>query len=261
MRADITEYRAFYDSRLGTIARRLVRRRLRQLWPDVRGLTLAGLGYATPYLAPFVDEAAAVIAAMPAEQGAVAWPRVGANRVVLADDTNLPFDDGALDRVVMIHALETSDVWRTLLRQVWRALKPDGRLIAVVPNRRGLWAAFGNTPYAHGHAYTRFQLDRLLGEAMFRPERWDQALYGPPSRLGFVMRTGRAWERAGRILYPGLPGLLIVEASKAMYAPAGGARAKAVLRPVAAKPVAARGGALFRGDQEDRLFGEDVGRG
>ncbi|MFO1235513.1 MAG: class I SAM-dependent methyltransferase [Alphaproteobacteria bacterium] len=242
MRAEIAEYRAFYDSRLGTIARRLVRRRLRQIWPDVRGLTLLGLGYATPYLAPFVDEAAAVVAVMPAEQGAVAWPRRGPNRVALADDTNLPFADGALDRVVMIHALETSDAWRTLLRQVWRALKPDGRLIVVVPNRRGLWAAFGDTPYAHGHAYTRFQLERLLGEAMFAPERWEQALYGPPSRLSYVMRTGRAWERLGRVLYPGLPGVLIVEATKAMYAPAGGAQAQAVRRPAAAPAVAASTG-------------------
>lgn len=232
MHPDIAQYRAFYDDRLGTIARRLVRARLRALWPDVHGLTIAGFGYATPYLAPFVDEAEAVIACMPAEQGAVVWPRSGRNRVTLAEDTNLPFADGSLDRAVLIHGLETSEVWRSLLRQIWRVLKADGKLIVVVPNRRGMWSVAGETPYAQGRPYSRGQLDRLLGEAMFKPDRWDAALYGPPSRWASVMRTGRLWERVGRRLYPGMPGVWIVESSKAMYAPAAPARPKRVRQPI-----------------------------
>jgi len=222
MQPDITQYRSFYDARLGTIARRLIRARLRALWPHVDGMTIVGLGYATPYLAPFVDTAQ-VVACMPAEQGAVAWPRSGRNRVALADDTNLPFDDGSIDRAILIHSLETSEVWRSLLRQTWRMLKPDGRLIVVVPNRRGLWSLTGDTPFADGHPYSRGQLQRLLAEAMFLPETWEGALYGPPARWRFIMRTGRAWERMGRTLYPRLPGVWIVEASKTMYVPAAGA--------------------------------------
>lgn len=220
MHPDIAQFRDFYDSRLGIIARRLLRRRLRLMWPDVRGQTIIGIGYATPYLAPFVDEADAVLACMPAEQGAVPWPRSGPNRVSLADDTNLPFDDGAIDRVILIHGLETSEVWRSLLRQIWRVLKPDGKLMVVVPNRRGLWASMGETPYTHGHPYSRGQLERLLKDALYLPERWDGALYGPPVRARFIMRTGRAWERFGRAIYPGMPGLWLTEASKSMYAPA-----------------------------------------
>lgn len=220
MRPDILQFRGFYDSRLGTIARRLVRRRLRLIWPNVRGQIVLGIGYATPYLAPFVEEASHAVACMPAEQGAVAWPRAGRNRVALADDTNLPFDDGSIDRIVMIHGLETSEVWRTLLRQIWRVLKPDGRLILVVPNRRGMWSSMGDTPYTLGRPYSRGQLERLLADSLFLAEHWDGALYGPPSKSRLLMRTGRAWERFGRMLYPGVPGLWIVEATKAMYAPA-----------------------------------------
>ncbi|MCC6918541.1 MAG: class I SAM-dependent methyltransferase [Alphaproteobacteria bacterium] len=238
MQPDISQYRAFYDARLGTISRRLIRARLRAIWPRVDGLTIVGLGYATPYLAPFVDTAN-VVACMPAEGGAVAWPRAGRNRVALGDDTNLPFDDASIDRVILIHSLETSEVWRSLLRQVWRMLRPDGRLIVVAPNRRGLWSFLGDTPFADGHPYSRGQLQRRLGEAMFLPERWEGALYGPPARWSFVMRTGRAWERLGRTLYPGIPGVWIVEASKAMYAPAAPARPNASRRPRLA-PAAAR---------------------
>jgi len=234
MRPDIAQFRAFYDSRLGTIARVLVRRRLRALWPQVRGLDILGLGYATPYLGPFVDEAARVIAAMPADQGAVAWPRSGRNRVVLADDTNLPFEDGSLDRVVVIHGLETSDAWRSLLRQIWRVLKPDGRLIIVAPNRGGMWSAFGDQPYGQGHPYSRGQLERLLGDALFLPEKWEAALYGPPSKARLIMRNGKVWERIGRIFWPRMPGLWIVECSRSMYAPSVGATParRAALAPV-----------------------------
>lgn len=237
MRPDIAQFRAFYDSRLGTIARVLVRRRLRALWPRVQGLTIAGLGYATPYLGPFVDEAATVVAVMPAEQGAVGWPRSGRNRVALADDTNLPLEDGSLDRVILVHGLETSDVWRGLLRQIWRALKPDGRLIVVAPNRGGLWAAFGDTPFNHGHPYSRGQLNRLLNEAMFLPETWDSVLYGPPSKARWIMRNGKVWERIGRLFWRRMPGLWIAECSKTMYAPSMGATPTPARRP-ALVPVA-----------------------
>lgn len=223
MRPDIGQFRAFYDSRLGTIARVLVRRRLRALWPQVDGLTIVGLGYATPYLGPFVDEAARVVAAMPAEQGAVAWPRSGRNKVALADDTNLPFDDGSVDRVIVVHGLETSEVWRALLRQIWRVLRPDGRLIVVTPNRSGLWSSFGDTPFGHGHPYSRGQLERLLGEALFLPESWEAALYGPPTKARWLMRNGKMWERTGRALWRRMPGLWIAECSKTMYAPSVGA--------------------------------------
>jgi SAM-dependent methyltransferase len=247
MHPDIAQFRAFYDARLGTIARRLVRRRLREFWPDVRGLTIAGLGYATPYLGPFVDQAQCVVACMPAEQGAVAWPRSGQNRVALADDTNLPFDDGSIDRVLLVHGMETSELLRDLLRQVWRILKPDGKLVVVAPNRRGMWSTFGDTPFGLGYPYSRGQLERRLAEGLFKAERWQGVLFGPPVASRLIMRTGRAWESTGRLIYPGMPGLWIVEATKAMYAPASGARPNAVrqrvLKPATARVSAERSGA------------------
>lgn len=239
MRPDIAHFRAFYDSRLGTIARVLVRRRLRALWPRVHRMDILGLGYATPYLGPFVDEAARVVAAMPAEQGAVAWPRSGRNRVVLGDETGLPFEDGSIDRVVLVHGLEISDAWRGLLRQIWRVLKPDGRLLVVVPNRSGMWSAFGDQPFGHGHPYSRGQLERLLKDALFLPEIWDSALYGPPSKTRWIVRNGRIWERIGRIFWRHMPGLWIADCSKSMYSPSAGATPTPARRPALA-PAPAR---------------------
>ena len=64
MWSDVVDLNEFYASPLGQVARRMIRRKLRQLWPNVRGQSVLGLGYATPYLHQFRDEAARVIAVM-----------------------------------------------------------------------------------------------------------------------------------------------------------------------------------------------------
>src|SRR5258708_15582575 len=71
MYTDVVDLRDFYATRLGQVARRLMRRRIRLLWPDLSGMRVLGLGYATPFLRPFADEAERVIALMPAGQGVV----------------------------------------------------------------------------------------------------------------------------------------------------------------------------------------------
>ncbi|HYM32331.1 MAG TPA: hypothetical protein VEU47_13580 [Candidatus Cybelea sp.] len=80
------DLRDFYTGRLGQVARRMIRRRLRLIWPDVTGARLLGLGYATPYLRMFREEAERVIAVMPSSQGVLPWPAEGPNAVALADE-------------------------------------------------------------------------------------------------------------------------------------------------------------------------------
>ena len=77
---DIVDMRDFYDGRLGQMARLMIGRRVRALWPDLRGLRLMGLGFATPYLRPYLAEAERVAAIMPAPQGVLPWPPEGPNR-------------------------------------------------------------------------------------------------------------------------------------------------------------------------------------
>ena len=147
--------------------RRLLRPRLRVFWPNVQGMTVLGLGYATPYLRIFEGEAERVIAAMPGPQGVVRWPRGLPGRVMLVDEDDLPLPDASVDRLLLMHALENSENTRALLREVWRVLTPQGRLLAVVPNRRGLWAHIEATPFGQGHPYTPPQLYCCL--PCFRP--------------------------------------------------------------------------------------------
>ena len=46
--------------------------------------------------------------------------------------------------------LEMTNDPGTLLREAWRVLAAGGRLLVVVPNRRGLWARMDTTPFGHG---------------------------------------------------------------------------------------------------------------
>ena len=65
---DAVDLRDFYASGLGRVARRMIGRRIRALWPDVRGSNILGLGYAAPFLGVFRAEALRVTALMPAAQ-------------------------------------------------------------------------------------------------------------------------------------------------------------------------------------------------
>ena len=50
---------------------------------------------------------------------------------------------------------EIERVSRQMLREVWRVLAPSGRLMAVIPNRRGVWTRTDTTPFGHGRPFTR----------------------------------------------------------------------------------------------------------
>jgi SAM-dependent methyltransferase len=229
-RPDVVDLREFYGTPLGLTARRLLRRRIRQVWPALTNLRLLGLGYAVPYLRPFREEVERTLAVMPAPQGVIHWPDEGPSLVTLADDIELPFADGSLDRVLIVHGLETAENARLLLREAWRVLAPTGRLLAVVPNRTGLWARFENTPFGHGHSFTPPQMSNLLREAMFSPVQSGQALYFPPTRRRIMIRAAAWWEDAGLRFWPHFGGVLLVEAEKQVYAPGGGARRAVAVR-------------------------------
>ena len=216
MQSDAGELANFYETSLGQVARRTILRRIRVLWPDVQGQRVLGYGFATPYLRVFLTEAERVIALMPAQQGVLAWP---SEKVlsVLGEEDALPFADALFDRILMIHALETAEASRTLMRQVWRVLQPGGRLVIVAPNRRSPWSLAETSPFAQGRPFTAAQLARVLGDCLFVPERWDYALLFPPLPGRRLVRTGRGWARIGQRLWPGLAGVHLVEARKTLY--------------------------------------------
>lgn len=217
MYSDVIDLRDFYAQPLGRVARRMVGLRIRAMWPNVAGLRVIGLGYATPFLRHFRDEAALCAGLMPAAQGVVRWPSEGRGRSALVEDVSLPLDDASIDRVIVVHGVEVADALPKLLREIWRVLAPGGRVIIVAPNRRGLWARTDTTPFGQGRPFSRAQLSRLLREGMFSPIGWARALFVPPFRWAWLLRTAAVWERLGTVAWPGFSGVILVEAAKEIY--------------------------------------------
>jgi SAM-dependent methyltransferase len=220
MFVDVVDLRDFYQSRLGQVACRQLRARIRKVWPDVTGMRVLGLGFATPYLRPFLGEAERAFAVMPASQGVLPWPIGEKNLVVLADEGELPLQDYSIDRVLLMHGLEFSERSRALLNEVWRVLAGGGRLLVLVPNRRSLWAVNSGTPFGQGSPYSHPQLVRLLRDAKFTPERAEAALFVPPAKSRMILRSAGALERIGARWFNRFGGVVMIEATKQLYRPA-----------------------------------------
>jgi SAM-dependent methyltransferase len=230
MSLDVVDLREFYGRPLGSAVRRLLTRRIRARWRNVQGARLMGLGFAVPYIGMFRGEAASLGALMPATLGALVWPTADKVQSVLVEEAMLPLADASLDRLLAVHCLEATERSGPLLREIWRVLKPEGRLLLLVPNRRGVWARLDFTPFGHGRPYSRAQLERLLNEALFTPLEWTGALYMPPINRQWLLRWSTVFERVGARLWPGFAGVMIVEARKELMG-AIPAAARPVRRP------------------------------
>lgn len=225
MASDVVDLRDFYRSALGQVARRMIRRAIQRVWPDLHAMRLIGLGYATPFLTALSGDTERTVAMMPASLGVLRWPAGGGNLVTLADEAELPFADYSIDRVLLVHALETSEEVRAMLKEIWRVLAGGGRVLIVAPNRRGIWARLDRTPFGSGRPYTMSQLSQLLRDEQFTPVGSDAALFIPPFRGRVTLRSAAAWERIGKRWFPTFAGVLLVEATKQIYAKPAASRA------------------------------------
>src|SRR6185369_14701585 len=179
MWTDVLDLNEFYASSLGQTTVRLLRARLRQVWPSVRGETVLGLGYAGPFLRPFMEEAERTLSFMPAQQGVTRWPREGRNHTALVDELDLPLPDRSVDRVLLVHAIECTEQPRPFLREIWRVMADGGRLVVVAPTR---------------------------------------ALFMPPTRSRLALRMAPAVERFGQRWLGRFAGVSVFEAGKQLYA-------------------------------------------
>lgn len=218
MQLDVTELRDFYHKPLGIAVRRLLRQKIREKWPSVKNMNVIGLGFAAPYLGVFKEEALRLGAFMPEEQGVILWPRKGPYCSALTRECMLPLADASVDRCLIVHSLEMSEAAGAMLREVWRVLAPEGKIILIVPNRKGMWARIETTPFGYGRPYSRSQLKQLLRDNMFTPNNITKTLYMPPMTASFLLNTINAWEKVGERFWPVFSGLLMVEASKEIYA-------------------------------------------
>lgn len=210
----------FYNTLGGRIIRTVLRERIGEFWPadEQRDMRMVGIGYALPYMRPYLDKAERVVSLMPPQQGAHPWPMDGQNLVCMGDEAALPIETNSIDRVLLVHALEFSGFHQPLFEELWRVMKGNARMMIVVPNRMGLWSRADWSPFGQGTPFSASQVERFLRDNMFSHERTRHALFVPPFRRDMFLRSAKFFEKTGRMICPAAGGVHIVEASKQLYA-------------------------------------------
>ncbi|MCY4305476.1 MAG: class I SAM-dependent methyltransferase [Aestuariivita sp.] len=216
MHYDVQDLRNFYyRSTLGSAVQATLNAQVIEVWPEAKGQTVLGFGFAIPLLRPFLNDSRRVIALMPGPQGVMPWPRNAPNVSVLIEEVAWPIETGHVDKLLVLHGLETSEQPSVLLDECWRVLGPGGRALFIVPNRAGFWSRSDRTPFGYGRPYTLGQVESQLRKHHFAIEQHFSVLYQMPSTRRFWLKSAGLLERVGRHLPRFLAGgVFIIEVSK-----------------------------------------------
>ncbi|MGO0121976.1 class I SAM-dependent methyltransferase [Desulfothermobacter acidiphilus] len=132
------------------------------------------------------------------------------------DLTALPFAANRFHAVVCFTALEFVRQPEAALREMWRVLRPGGRLVLGVLNERSSWARRrkGKGVFAWARFYTVAELRRLLQELNPERMRWRGVVYFPPDlspSFFFLVPIIEGW---GRLFCPDRAAVLVFRADK-----------------------------------------------
>ncbi len=222
MSIDVTDLNRFYNSVMGTEVSRILSGALKKCLNPEKIKTLS-IGYGFPY----DDESLMVHAAL--EHFGVLQEHGQTHATTLIDEERFPFKDESFDNCFLIHALEHAQHQKFFLREVWRILKPNGKVIVVLPNRRGLWARFDNNPFGMGQPYTKEQAFALLRDNLLEPLFHERALFHPPFfpffKSYFYAESVLSW------IFAKFSGVIIIEAEKRVYCPVIKGKRQMVMNP------------------------------
>ena len=215
----VTDTDNFYQSAFGQHLSGLLSRALELCDKDwmMPSASLIRLVIGYPFCIQGLGSVSATL--MPAEMGVLSWPEDDGVRVACIDEGQWPIESEFADRLLICHALEHSGDALAFLTEAHRVLAGNGRVIIIVPNRRGFWARNERSPFGHGTPFSGRQLYRLLERAGFEPVKRRYALFVPPFADVFPHRLQMRIDSLGRILWGVLGGVHMVEAVKVVYAP------------------------------------------
>jgi len=236
MHNDVKDLSYFYSkTKLGMTVQAILSDKIMQFWPNLKGLTIGGYGFPLPVIKPLSRNAKRSIVLMPDKQGVISSAlETRSNICLLCEETQWPLSTGMMDRLVILHGLETSENPRDLLLEIYRVLGPGGRALFIVPNRSGLWARRDHTPFALGRPYSLGQLERQVTDCGLLPKSHRASLFFPPSDSNFWQKLSPTWEAVGsRLSQHFAGGILILEVYKQVPAPVMPGLSKFVRKPFA----------------------------
>ncbi|MGQ9512012.1 class I SAM-dependent methyltransferase [Thermodesulfitimonas sp.] len=143
----------------------------------------------------------------------------GFRNVVLAqaDVTALPLPSNAFHGVVCFTVLEFVPRPEEALREMWRVLKPGGRMVLGVLNALSPWAwgRVGRGVFAYARFYSYREMRLLIKKTLGRiPLRWAGAVYFPPWCPESCLRHARLFELLGAVFARPFGAVLIFRIEK-----------------------------------------------
>ena len=123
---------------------------------------------------------------------------------------SMPFPDGCFDLVLCVSALELSPAPGKALGELWRVVRPGGRLVVAVLNEDSPWAAQrkkreGASVWEGQRFYTANEFVELLHRATDRPREaitWSGSVFFGPRPTEVELDDAWNLERAGRANNP-----------------------------------------------------------
>lgn len=158
-----------------------------------RGLQAVGLDLSRPMLLTARSKGAAV-------------------RFVHGEAAALPLPTASFDLVLSVTALEFVAQREQAMAEMWRAVRPGGRLVLAVLNALSPWAwtrrresQTQETPFSHARFFYPWEFVRLLSR--LGPAAWSSSVFVGPNGTG--LRWAWPLERAGRALCKPFGALLV----------------------------------------------------
>jgi len=108
------------------------------------------------------------------------------------DGRDLPFPDNRFDLVSALDVIEHNEEDVTMLREIYRVLKPGGVVLVTVPALQWLWS-HNDVLNAHVRRYTTSQIRDRFGQAGFEPLRttYNNFFVFPLAAALILLRRGK----------------------------------------------------------------------
>ncbi|MDC0394237.1 class I SAM-dependent methyltransferase [Alphaproteobacteria bacterium] len=211
---DVEKINAFYDDARGQMVAKLLREDLKDIWHPTA--TSSNLAVGFPFY--FFPNKNICPVLMPVEIGGMALAHKHAVYSAVIDSYNWPVESDSVDYLLIAHALEFIEDKEAFLREVTRVLKSAGKIVILVPHRYGLWARSEKTPFGYGTSFSRGEMFGLLKNCGLQQEKCTRSLSLPPFADKLPDAVSNKLEKVGEHLLQLLGGVLIVEATKMVYA-------------------------------------------
>ena len=218
-------YEDWYETPLGRAVDGAERRAfLRLLEPSV-GERVLEVGCGTGHWTKWFREGLGMrVVGLDLSEGmlAVARRRLPEVPFVRGDGRDLPFRGESFDAVVAITVLEFVPEPRRVLDEMWRCVRPGGRMVVGVlhsrspfAKRRREEARKGHTVFSDAHFFEYEELLKLLRP--YGPVRIRGCVHFPPSAWG--VRLSWVFDLFGKFLHPRGGAFLVGTVSKGLKAP------------------------------------------